>query len=62
MLKVWFVAANNIDLLTRSINEFIADKKVVDIKFQSLHYYTQYKNGMPSAGEFCERVMVLYEE
>lgn len=44
------------------INDFIKDKKVIDIKYQSFYVATQFSNGVPRAGTIYDRALIIYEE
>ena len=62
-MKVKVFACSNAADLERAINDFIKDKKVIDIKFQSLHYATKYnEKGNPCESDINDRVLVIYEE
>lgn len=45
-----------------SINSFIEDKHVVDMKFTSVCYPTQYKNSVATKMDINDRVLVIYDE
>lgn len=62
MTKVRIIADGNASRVESSVNAFIKDKKVVDIKYQSSHVSTEFKNGVPVKGSFYDRVLIIYEE
>lgn len=41
---------------------FIADKKVVDIKYQSMTLVLRFTNGVPSETTIVDRALIIYEE
>ena len=45
-----------------SINAFIADKKVIDIKYQSMNLTLEFTNGVPSESTIVDRALIIYEE
>ena len=45
-----------------SINAFIADKKVIDIKYQSMNLTLKFTNGVPSESIIVDRALIIYEE
>lgn len=56
-----FSSANYLNL-ENSVNEFIKDKLVRDIKYQSFPIVTEYDNGLPSEANIIDRVLIIYEE
>lgn len=41
---------------------FIADKKVIDIKYQSMNLTLKFTNGVPSESIIVDRALIIYEE
>lgn len=63
MNKVKFFACADTVETERAINEFIADKDVVDIQFQSVFAPTSYDmRGNVSSAAIFDRVLVVYRE
>ena len=61
--KVKVIASDSTALFEESINKFIEDKKVIDIRYQTFIYSTRYdKNGNPMENRLNERALILYEE
>lgn len=56
MIKVKFLGSDKWDEFENSINNFIRDKNVIDIKFQSLLAH----NGL--GGVVADRALIIYEE
>lgn len=62
-MKVKIFSCSAADILEKAINNFIKDKKIIDIKFSSVHYFTEYnEKGLFINGEINDRVLVIYEE
>lgn len=61
-MKIKIFASLDAMGLERSVNEFIADKKVIDIKYQSFMIPTAYTGNVPNNIEIADRVMIIYEE
>lgn len=62
MTKVKVITTNNLAQFETSLNDFIKDKKVVDIKYQPLFVSTAFVGGTPVKGTVFNRAMVIYEE
>ena len=62
MTQVCIFTNDNAGALQAAINAFIANKRVVDIKFNSVVYETRYVSGVPTQINCNDRVMVIYEE
>jgi hypothetical protein len=62
MSKIHMVACDDGLKFMNLINNFIADKQVIDIKYQSHVYHTEYRNGVPSNVLVNDRAMIIYEE
>ena len=62
-MKIKIVCYNNTEELETQINEFIADKIVHDIKFQSVGFYDRWNgNGIPTSGITNDRVIIMYDD
>ena len=45
------------------VNEFIKDKKVIEIKYQPIQVYDEYYgNGTPKGSTVYDRALIIYEE
>lgn len=63
MTKVKMFATNNGVKLEQAVNNFIKDKLVIDIKYQSFIAGTKYNSvGVPINQEVYDRALVIYEE
>lgn len=63
MTKVKIFSVSDAVMLADVINEFIKDKKVVDIKYQAVIFYDEFnRNGTPQTVGINDRAMVIYEE
>ena len=61
--KVALFAGNDADILQRSINNFISNKNIIDIKYASNVLPTQYdNNGNIISTTVNDRILVIYEE
>lgn len=59
-MKVKIIANENTEILEQEINEFIKDKTIIDIKFNS---YTLFSGSTPHLMHYVyDRVMILYKE
>ncbi len=62
-MKVKILCCNDATELETQINEFIADKIVHDIKFQSVGFYNQWNgNGIPISSVANDRVLIMYDD
>lgn len=61
MIKTHVVSSSNMLALQNSINEFVKDKKVIDIKFQSVVSPSHYQNGCYDRFDVIDRVLIIYE-
>lgn len=51
------------EVLTKDVNDFIKDKKVIDIKHQAdVINLSYHDNGIPKSRVFYDTVLVVYEE
>lgn len=56
MTKVKIFIHDDVQVLNQAINEFIKDKKVIDIKFTSIICHTEWRTYLG------DRVLIIYEE
>lgn len=62
-MKVKIISARNIDDFERSVNEFMKDKHVVDVKYTSFPVVSQYGlDKVPTRVNIWDRVLIMYEE
>lgn len=61
-MKVCILSNDDPAAFQRSINAFIADKKVIDIKYQSMNLTLKFTNGAPSESIIVDRALIIYEE
>jgi hypothetical protein len=62
MMKVCILSNDTPAAFQSSINAFIADKKVIDIKYQSMMLPLEFTNGVPSESTIVDRALIIYEE
>lgn len=63
MVKTHLIGDNDGARFQESLNNFIADKKIVDIKYTAFPIVTEsYSNGAPKAVGAVDRALVIYEE
>jgi len=61
-MKVCILSNDDPTAFQSSINAFIADKKVIDIKYQSMNLTLEFTNGVPSESTIVDRALIIYEE
>ncbi len=61
-MKVCILSNDDPAAFQSSINAFIADKKVIDIKYQSMNLTLEFTNGIPSESTIVDRALIIYEE
>ena len=62
-MKVKIFVGNNVKSMEDEINEFIKDKSVIDIKYQSMSLITRYNaTGIPSKVVIYDRALVMYAD
>ena len=61
-MKVCILSNDDPAAFQSSINAFIADKKVIDIKYQSMNLTLEFTNGVPSESTIVDRALILFEE
>ena len=65
MLKVKRIVACGNETFEDKINDFIADKEVIDIKYQAGVVYDQFDrrgNGAPMSVRSFDRALIIYKE
>ena len=63
MTKISLFRRNNPETLVKDVNDFIKDKKVIDIKHQTDIVNLSYHNtGIPKNTTFYDTVLIVYEE
>lgn len=62
-MKVKVICCNDTNKLKEEIDTFIADKKVIDIKYQSVCLITSLTTrGTPVGWTVNDRALIMYEE
>lgn len=62
-MKIKLICCNDTNKLEEEINTFIANKKVIDIKYQSVCLMTTFNTrGMPVGWAINDRALIMYEE
>ena len=61
-MKVKLLADCSAKVLQTRINDFIKEKKVIDIKFNSVYVPMKTENGTLTHGAMNDRVLIMYEE
>lgn len=62
MTKVEVISIVDLDEFESTLNDFIKDKKVIDIQYQAVYITTAFVGGTPVKGRIYNRAMVVYEE
>lgn len=62
MIKVEVFGYSKATDFENALNQFIADKKVIDIKYQALAVPTSFYSGVPTNISVYDRALVIYEE
>ena len=62
MIKTHFISSDNATSFQKSINAFIADKDIIDIKYQSVAYPTQMSGATITRLAINDRVLIIYKE
>ena len=63
MTKISLFRRNNPETLVKDVNDFIKDKKLIDIKHQANVVNLSYhNNGISKNTAFYDTVLVVYEE
>jgi hypothetical protein len=61
-MKVKIIGGSNYKDLEYDINQFIKDKRVIDIKYQAKYVVVHYRGCVPDSGTIIDRVFIMYEE
>lgn len=62
-MKIKIFSGSTYTIVEESVNEFIKDKEVIDIKYTPAFIVNSYNDhGIPVSGGFIDRVMIMYEE
>lgn len=61
-MKVKIIGGCNYDDLEYNINQFIKDKRVIDIKYQATYVVDCYRGGVPDSGTMIDRVFIMYSD
>lgn len=62
-MKIKLFSRTSKEELEQAVNQFIQDKNVVDIKYQSYSIVRKYNgNGVPIESACVDRVLIVYEE
>lgn len=62
-MKVKMFSETDMEKLEKEVNEFIEERVVMDVKYQSMYITTQYNgDGIPIAGNIIDRALVIYAE
>lgn len=62
MTKVRVVSSSDALQFQNSVNTFIQDKKVIDIKYQPILLAKEYTSGVPTRTVMIDRALIIYEE
>ena len=62
-MKIKIFSRYSLSELEQMVNNFIKDKEVIDIEYQSYSVCTKYNgNGIPIETKCVDRVMIVYRE
>ena len=61
-MKVKIFGGSNYEDLEYDINQFIKDKRVIDIKYQATYVVNHYRGGVPDSGIMVDRVFIMYSD
>lgn len=61
-MKVCIISNTDPVAFETTVNAFIAGKKVIDIKYQSMTLALKFTNGVPSESTILDRALIIYEE
>lgn len=61
-MKAQVIRSNDSESFHEQVNDFIAGKKVVDIKYIVTPVTTEYRGGVPSSMAFYDSALILYVE
>ena len=62
MIKTEVFGAEDAVAFTKTLNEFIKDKKIVDIKYQPILIPKEYRGGVCTRTSVLDRALVIYKE
>lgn len=62
MTKVFMVGNEDPIAFQNSINDFIQNKKIIDIKYQAFLMPKEYTGGVMSRSVVVDRALIIYEE
>ena len=60
--KVKVIGGTDRGVFESEINDFIYDKKIIDIQYQSYPITVSYQAGVPCGMVIHDRVLIIYEE
>ena len=62
MLKTKLISHTDPEDFEKSVNDFIKDKYVVNMYYQSFFIHTEWRGSVPVKGEIVNRVLIAYED
>ena len=60
--KVIIISNSDAINFEADVNAFIKDRKIIDIKYQTLAVPVKYNNNMPSQINIIDRALIFYED
>lgn len=62
-MKVKMFSETDVEKLEKEVNEFIEERVVMDVKYQSMYVTTQYNgDGIPIKGKIIDRALIIYAD
>lgn len=61
MIKTQIISENKASRFMEAINNFVADKNIIDIKYAVINTPTMYRDGVPTATTVYDRALIIYE-
>lgn len=62
-MKVKIFSGTDMEKLEKEVNEFIEERVVMDVKYQSMYVTTQYNgDGIPITGNIIDRALIIYAD
>ncbi len=62
-MKIQIFSGTDMGKLEKEINDFMEERVVMDVKYQSMYVTTQYNgDGIPISGKIIDRALVIYAE
>ena len=62
-MKVKMFSETDVEKLEKEVNEFIEERVVMDVKYQSMYVTTQYNgDGIPIEGKIIDRALIIYAD